>query len=421
MVDSAPGGAASPADGYARLDHGLELLDQGRAREAAQELRQAVALFEELGESADEAAARTNLGNALRLAGDLDAAIGEHTRARELYTQEEDRLGRGQVSGNLAGALASAGRVRDAVAASREAVELFVELGESADEAAARTNLARALELAGDLAEAAEEYEILRGVRESEGDKPGAAAALDRRLTCLERLGGSPPSAQEYRRLAVLGAEVRDRGLRDRSWRSAGVAHCQAREFTSAVEALERGSAADTEDPQLLHYYGVALLEVGRSGDAVPILQRVVRKPSEETGDNLVAEAHNNLGAALHEQERYVEAVPHYELARDRFHEAGIRGQEGLALLNLSDVLIAVGRNVEAMRNAVRAAEVFAGLRRRAEEGEARLRVGEARLALGRRSAAVAELEQAIAILTEAGDTEAADAAETLLAAARRS
>ena len=42
MVDSAPDGAASSQDGYSRLDHGLDLLDQGRAVEAAAELRRAV-------------------------------------------------------------------------------------------------------------------------------------------------------------------------------------------------------------------------------------------------------------------------------------------------------------------------------------------------------------------------------------------
>jgi len=128
---------------------------------------------------AGEAVAGNRLGLALRDAGDLDGAIEEHTRARDLYRAAGDRHGEAMACGNLGNALRRAGRTKDAIRAQTQARDLFRAVGDVHGQATACGNLGLALQASRRYPQALNAHYSARVLFATAGDPRGEAIAWD--------------------------------------------------------------------------------------------------------------------------------------------------------------------------------------------------------------------------------------------------
>jgi tetratricopeptide (TPR) repeat protein len=151
-------------------------------------------------------------------------------------------------------------------------------------------------------------------------------------------------------------------------------------ELQKEVAGYEKSLSDDPEDPRVRHELAFALMELGRTGEAIAELRRVVE---ERPG---FAEALYNLGSALAREGRNAEAVAALEsavAADPRYAEAHN---------NLGVLLQSEGRLEDALRSYRRAIAL------RPDYAFARHNLGSALLARGALLAAIAELSEAVRI-----------------------
>lgn len=160
-----------------------------------------------IGDSLAEAVAWNGLGSALQETGQAEAAIGAHTRARELYRVREDRH-REAISWNLLGiALAEAGRVSEAVEAHIRARDLFMVVGDRGRSATAWSYLGSALQRAGRLEDALEACTRALGLVRSSRESGLASNSLG---TALWKVGRAADAVAAYREALEIYRDFED-------------------------------------------------------------------------------------------------------------------------------------------------------------------------------------------------------------------
>jgi tetratricopeptide (TPR) repeat protein len=107
----------------------------GRFTRAVDELDQALALFETLGDHGREARTLVNLGNAYREQGVFDEAIARFDRALHRFRALGDRLGEAWTLEGLGVVLRQQGRLDDGTACFEQALTLFQQVGDRRGEA----------------------------------------------------------------------------------------------------------------------------------------------------------------------------------------------------------------------------------------------------------------------------------------------
>ncbi|MEU3663167.1 tetratricopeptide repeat protein [Streptomyces sp. NPDC032940] len=153
---------------------GLALREAGQAEEAIDAYTRSIDLYQDAGDRHDEAIAWNNLGTALGEAGRKDEAIDAHTRARDLHQATGDRQHEAMAWNNLGLALGKADQAEKSIHAHTRARDLFRAAGDVHGEGRAWHNLGSALRRVNRVEEAVEAYgrslELHQGFEDWYGD-----------------------------------------------------------------------------------------------------------------------------------------------------------------------------------------------------------------------------------------------------------
>ncbi|WP_345650855.1 tetratricopeptide repeat protein [Streptomyces siamensis] len=128
-----------------------------------------------VGDPAEEAASLNSLGYAMRMLGDVEAAVDAHTKARSLYRTTQDPYGEGQSWNNLGTALKDLGNLAASIDAHTRARDLHQASGYVHGEAIAWENLGTALEAADSVTEAIDAYTRARDLYRATDNLAGEA------------------------------------------------------------------------------------------------------------------------------------------------------------------------------------------------------------------------------------------------------
>ncbi len=257
--------------------------------------------------------AHTNLGNALRARGQLEAAAARHRRAIELnddYAEAHNNLGSvlkdlGQLNDaaksyaraialkadfpmahdNLGIVLLALGRADEALSAHRHALKLAPEFPH------AHLNLGNVLRSLGRLEEAAASY------RRAVVMKPDFAEALLLLGNTQLALRKPELAIGNYRRVLQLQPRLAEVHT------NLGNALRDVGQTAAAFDSYQAALALQPEHPEIHNNLGNALLDLGRIEGAAQSYQRAI---DLEPG---YAKAHSNLGTALRELGRLDEAA----------------------------------------------------------------------------------------------------------------
>ncbi|MFK0111670.1 tetratricopeptide repeat protein [Streptomyces sp. NPDC091217] len=199
---------------------------------------------------AAEAGALTDLGSALRQAGQETEAIDAHAAACTLFEQGDDLPGLAMARNALGIALQEAGRLLEAVEVHTSNTRLFRSLMDDWGEGLAWTNLGGALRNLRRAAEAADAHQRACVLLQTAGDRHTAASARGNLARCLLDVDRPSEAIAMYRQALATHTEFND-------WYGAGIAlaglarayesthdHAQAQDHWSrAAEVFTRANA----------------------------------------------------------------------------------------------------------------------------------------------------------------------------------
>ena len=133
------GDRAAQAD---ELRHCVTDFRQGRYEQASGKLRQALAIYRDLGDRLGQGRTLNNLGHVLRQQGNYQEAIDQHQQGLVLARDLCDTFGEAQSLAGIGTSLCLRGHYQSAADHHRQSLVLFRQLGESRDEGFALENLA---------------------------------------------------------------------------------------------------------------------------------------------------------------------------------------------------------------------------------------------------------------------------------------
>ena len=174
----------------------------GRNHDAIERLRQALALYRQVGDGAGECDALSNLGVVHERLGRYQEALEHDRRALEGYRRVGDRHGEGFAVSNLGIVCSKLGRYQEALQHLRSGLEAFRAVGDRINEGRMLGNLADACWRHGLDSEAAGYAADALTVAEEVGNRTGQAAAVGI-LGDLHQRRGDYPRALEYHRRAL--------------------------------------------------------------------------------------------------------------------------------------------------------------------------------------------------------------------------
>ncbi|TWD83723.1 DNA-binding SARP family transcriptional activator [Kribbella amoyensis] len=169
---------------------------------AAEQLRNALRLFEQLGDERGRGATLTDLARMHRWAGEPEEAIRQHQRAIDVLAAFDDDVEVARNYSGLASAQLAVGRAREAVGAAGHAVRLNRSSGERRAEAFSLDTLAGALLAAGELTEAVRHYQEALALSRELNDRWGEVSSLVNLGRAL-RDSDNLANAHEHWRLAL--------------------------------------------------------------------------------------------------------------------------------------------------------------------------------------------------------------------------
>jgi tetratricopeptide (TPR) repeat protein len=166
--------------GQARALNNLGLVDwqQGRYRQANDELLEALALFGQTGDQVGEALTHSNLGLVAWQQGRYPQATDHHQQAVAALHRIGDSVGEARSLGNLAVVYERLGRYQEATERLQEALTLFRHMDDLHGEAYTLINLGSVKERLGDYQQATDHLEQALALLRPVGDRYGAPYAL---------------------------------------------------------------------------------------------------------------------------------------------------------------------------------------------------------------------------------------------------
>ncbi|WP_369172453.1 tetratricopeptide repeat protein [Streptomyces sp. R28] len=157
-----------------------------------------------------EGAALTNLGNALREAGQVEEAIAAYTHARDLHRTDGHSHWEGLAWDGLGIALQEAGRVEEAIDAHIRGRDLCRAAGDPHGESGAWNNLGIALREAGRVEEAIDAHIHDRALCQAVGDRHGEGKAWNNLGIALRHAGRVEEAIEAYAKDLEICGEFED-------------------------------------------------------------------------------------------------------------------------------------------------------------------------------------------------------------------
>jgi tetratricopeptide (TPR) repeat protein len=396
-----------------RFDDGLAVL--AVSRDTARQLNH----------KANEAAALSHLGVALREVRRFEEAISALQDAAAICRETGDRHREGMALTNLGLALREVRRFEEAISALQDAAAICRETGDRHSEGMALNNLGGALQEVRRFEEAISAHQDAAAICRETGDRHGEGMTLTNLGNALGEVRRFEEAISAQQDAAAIFRETGDRHSEGMALNNLGCALQEVRRFEEAISAHQDAAAICREtgdrhrEGMALTNLGGALQEVRRFEEAIACYQQDIaigRETGDRHGEGI---ALTNLGNALQEVRRFEEAISADQEAAAIFRETGDRHGEGIALTNLGCALQEVRRFEEAISADQDAAAIFRETGDRHGEGQTLDNLGLTYREMKQPDRAAACWREAAAAMREVGDHEEAARLEQLAANAQ--
>lgn len=239
---------AGSHDGQARVLRNLGTVSfrQGRYRQAASQFVQALTLYRQAGDRAGEASALGNLGGVDVRRGQYQAGADRISQSLTLYHEIGDRRGEAYTLGNLGFVHVLQGEYQQAATQYRQALALCREIGYRDGEASALSGLGDVDQGRGRHARAAGHYRRALALFQDTGNGSGEAAVRNDLGSALRARGQPDQAIVQHQAALALASRIGDKHEQARAHDGLGHAHAAAGRPDQAVDHWQQALARYT-------------------------------------------------------------------------------------------------------------------------------------------------------------------------------
>jgi CHAT domain-containing protein/Flp pilus assembly protein TadD len=284
------------------FDEGMRLYRQGdkaSLQQAIVKLKEAVKLWQQVGDRRGEAGTLIGIGVVYRDLGDKQQALTYYNQALPLYSAVGDRGGEANTLNNIGVVYRDLGDKQQALTYYNQALPLKRAVGDRRGEAGTLNNIGLVYSDLGEQQQALTYYNQALPLKRAVGDRGGEANTLNNIGNVYSALGEQQQALTYYNQALPLRRAVGDRGGEADTLMDIGTVY-----------------SALGEQQQALTYYNQAL----------PLYRAVGDRRGEATTLNNIGLVYSNLGEQQQALTYYNQALPLRRAVRDRGGEANTLG-----------------------------------------------------------------------------------------------
>jgi CHAT domain-containing protein/Flp pilus assembly protein TadD len=295
------------------LNEGFQLYKQGTAeslRQAIEKWKQALPLWQQVGDKRGEATILNNIGLVYDSLGDKQQALKFYNQSLPLKRQVGDKGGEATTLNNIGSVYSDLGDKQQALKFYNQSLPLRRQVGDKAGEATTLSNIGSVYNSLGDKQQALKYYNQSLPLSRQVGDKGGEATTLSNIGLVYSDLGDNQQALKYYNQSLPLKRQVGDKGGEATTLNNIGAVY----------DALG-------EKQQALKYYNQSL----------PLSRQVGDKGGEAVTLNNIGSVYDALGEKQQALKFYNQSLPLWRQVGNKAGEATTLSNIGLVYDSLGD------------------------------------------------------------------------------------
>jgi CHAT domain-containing protein/tetratricopeptide (TPR) repeat protein len=361
-----------------RADEGIVLGEMGIAyaylgdyQKAIEFFQQGLAIAKQIGDKASVGAALGNLGNAYYSLRDYQKAIDFYQQRLAIARETGDRASEGTVLGKLANAYYSLSDYQKAIDFYQQRLAIAREIGEGVGVARALNGLGYAYNGLGDYKKAIDFLQQSLAIFQQIGDRNGEASALGNLGSAYRLLGDYKKAIEFYQQSLVIFKQIGDKAGVAEALNGLGTAYQLLGDDQKAIEFYQQSLAIFQQigdragESGVLANLGIAYRSLGDTLKAIYFYEQalaIAKQLGDRASEGL---ALGNLGNIHFSLGDYQKAIQFYQQVLTLAKEIGDRAAEGKSLNNLGVALFKSGNLVQAEKALKQGIEVWKSQRSR--------------------------------------------------------
>lgn len=337
--------SAEPALRAAALNQvGKQHLGTGHYQTALGYLRDALAIFEQIGDRSGEGATLNNISQVYKANGDLDGALAYLVRSRAVYNEIGDRTGQATALNNISIIHQIRGEVDEAMNCLERSRIIRHEIRDRVGEGKTLSNIALVYDARGEPGRALDYLEGSHAIQLQTGDRAGEAIALSN-IAVLHQARGNLHRALDYlNRGLKIQQEIGARSGEGATLNNIGEIYRIRRDLGRALNTLQRSLSIRQEtgdrlgEGVTLNNISLIYLDRGELNRALDFAERSLAI-RQEIGDRAgEAATINNIGEIYRARGELSRALGYFERSLVIHQKIGDSAGEGNTLNSISQI-----------------------------------------------------------------------------------
>ncbi|AFY85206.1 CHAT domain-containing tetratricopeptide repeat protein [Oscillatoria acuminata] len=397
-------------EGDRLLDLGIEQYQRSQIRDALQFWKQALVIYQQIGDKAGEGGTLLNLGT-------VYSDLGEYAQAEQFYQQSllisrqlGNTVGEGKTLLGLGLVYTSLGDRAQAEQYYRQSLEISRQIGNTAGEVISLFGLGNVYHSLGEDAQAEQFYRQSLLISRQLGEKAAEGFSLFGLGNVYNSLGEYAQAEQYYRQSLEIFRQLGDKGREGSTLGKLGNVYYSLGEYAQAEQYYRQSLEISQQlgdkgnEGSTLNNLGTVYNSLGEYAQAEQYYRQSL-EISQQLGDKgNEGSTLNNLGTVYTSLGEYAQAEQYYRQSLEIFRQVGDKREEGITLRNLGNVYNSLGEYAQAEQYYRQSLEIFRQVGDKVGEGSALLGLGLLYENLGQYAQSEQSRRQSLEILQQLGD-----------------
>jgi CHAT domain-containing protein/Tfp pilus assembly protein PilF len=364
----------SKADGL--YQDGANHVSQGDYQGALDLYLQALAIYQQIGDKADEGLLLNETGYVYRNLERYSDSLQAYQQALKIRIAIGDRVGQGVTLFNIAVLYRSMNQPNEAMDYYGQTLKLFENIGDKAREERTVSELGSFYRELGQSDTALESFRQALALSQQIGNREEEAWALYHIALVHNDLKQYPEAQDFYKQSLSIFQETQDPRMQAIVYDDMGTSYLESGQLDQALgnfqqaQAISESIGDQAEETTSLSNLGITYLNMGDSGRALDSFQKALalaEKLGNKQGELI---AHSDLWQIYASQEKYSLALEQAQGALEIAQQLGDRNEEGISLNNIAAAYSQLGQVEQAINYFQQSLRITQELGDRAGEGQ---------------------------------------------------
>ncbi|MGD2182637.1 CHAT domain-containing tetratricopeptide repeat protein [Lusitaniella coriacea] len=319
---------------------------------------------------------RTGEGDSLNSLGDAYRSLEQHEKAIEFYQQSlifnrevSDLAGESDILDHLGNSYYLLGQYQKAIEFHQQSLNIAEEIGDRARETKSLGNLGNAYHFLGQYEKAIGFYQQSLAIAWEIGDRRGVSSSFNNLGLVYQSLGQYEKAIAFHQRSLNISKEIEDRVVESSSLNSLGLVYKSLGQYEQAIDLYQQSLSISKNmgnrigQGRSLNNLGNVYESLGQYEKAIEFHQQsltIKREIGDRAGES---NSFNNLGLVYESLGQYEKAIEFHQQSLALAREIGDRAGESTSLNNLGLALYQSGQLTQAEKTLFASIEVKESIR----------------------------------------------------------